>query len=266
MLSSLISALTDDEADAVREEIIAFLGIDRFELQRGILRVMIERVRPFALPHVIWARPTDSINDISSATCEHLEYLGFEVTTQRLRAMHAMYMRFAGHHRDAHISEELLVQQDFRCTVCGLAWHNEELEDIGVVSPFKYRSRPKVDKLKPHWRKPGARIPRLDHQWSIRLYGGNDDFNINAICDCCNLGKAQYMSVVQTRPYTGLPDRDGLSGSTHPMTPELFYTQMRRAPMCSITGRSAKDVELTVQLRDANFPIVLDNLVTVESP
>jgi hypothetical protein len=51
-----------------------------------------------------------------------------------------------------------------------------------------------------------------------------------------------------------------------PLSTEVFYTQLRKSPLCERTGKNALTAELTVELRDAHSPAVLDNLITVESP
>jgi hypothetical protein len=105
----------------------------------------------------------------------------------------------------------------------------------------------------------------MDHNWPVSLYGDSTPANLRVLCMACNQGKAHYLAIEQFPSWVGLPGRAQLVG-TGPLSFEVFYTQLRRSPVCKNTAKGPTESELTVQLLDPKAPAVLDNLATVSSP
>lgn len=202
---------------------------------------------------------------IQKLLADHIRKLHLSPTQDRLRKGQLLYTQFLAKRFAPRLALADLQAQDFRCFHCGLAFCNEELLDFGWVSPHRTRGTDKSDPPKPQWNKPELRVPRIEHEWPIKLYGDNDRMNIRVFCHGCNDGKAGCMALMQTRSYVGLPTRGQMLCSL-PITPEAFYSQLVKQPCCCRTGRTAKESELTVELLDPESLPVLDNLATVESP
>lgn len=264
-LQLVLDGLTNSGRRATIGAIASMLGITRKEYELSLLRLLVERARPFAMPSAMWSRPVTSSENIGAQIGTHFTTMGIASTPERLRACQALYARFVTDRDRSRVSLSGLAQQNFRCGHCGLAFCNEELSGRGWVSMHGLRGTPKVDLLKPHWSDPRHRVPTLDHDWPVALYGDNSARNFRILCVSCNQGKAKFMALEQTRAFTGLPDRKELLGK-RPLSDALFYSQIRRQPYCVRTNTTAKESELTVQLRDSTLPAVLDNLLTVVSP
>ena len=99
----------------------------------------------------------------------------------------------------------------------------------------------------------------------MSLYGDNGSANLRVICSACNQGKADILALEQLQPWVGLPGRKQLLGGG-PVSLPVFYAQIRISQRCSTSGQGPTETELTVTLRDATLPAVLDNLETVASP
>lgn len=260
-----LDGLNDQQrADAIAE-LMGKLGIDRADLDRSILRLLVERARPYALPTSLWARPVTASDDPRAYLRTHFGRIGVTATADRLDKGIDLYVQFREERSRVQVQEADLRRCSYRCEHCGLAFCNEELARRAIVSPFGTRGAKKSDALKPHWN--GAdelRWPTMDHDWPVSLYGSNDRKNLRVLCRACNDGKQDFIAWEQTRAAVGLPKRIQLLPGTVPN--ELFYTQLRRSPVCVDTGQTARSTELTVRLVDANGPLILDNLVTVASP
>jgi hypothetical protein len=263
-LTRALDELGGDERDAILNELLAVLKLRAETAERALLRLMIERARPIALPASLWRRPIESSTDILAEAERHLKHLGIQATRDRLQRAQGLYAQFIVERGKHQVSQRLLEDQQFRCAHCGLAFCDDELSEKGFVSPFGSRRRPKQDLLKPHWRKLEHRLPTLDHRWPVSLYGDNRSSNHFVLCRGCNLGKEQYLTTEQMRAFVGLPRRDQFM-SQGPVPFEVFYAQIRLYPECYRSGKTAKDTELTVELRDPSLVGVLDNLLTVES-
>jgi hypothetical protein len=261
-LTEAVGTLTLESRSELMSAIANVLGIDLDELQIGLLRILLERVRPFALSKAIWSRPLTSSSDVAAEVRAHLESLSIDPTVDRVTKALDLYVRFSASRRAVPVSASALERQGYRCGHCGLAFFNEELSDLALVSPFGNRGTAKMDPFKTQWLDLSKRLPRMDHDWPISLYGDNNNRNMRVLCDSCNGGKENYMLLEQMKPVTGLPNRKSLtSEGTLPL--DVFYAQIRRSPRCYKSGATAAQSELTVELRKSDFPPVLDNLLTI---
>ncbi|RKH49937.1 hypothetical protein D7Y23_15085 [Corallococcus sp. AB050B] len=225
---------------------------------------MIERARPLALPASVWRRSSDETWSIRDAARSHIQSLSLDSTDSRLRALQDLYVRFAEERKKVPVSAQALQAQNYTCALCGMHFYNDELVELGLVSPLGNRPRQKQDALKPHWTKADLRKPTVDHLWPVSLYGNNSRNNLVVLCRGCNEGKSNYMSIHQTRPFVGLPYRRELREAA-PVSPETFFAQIYREPSCKETGKTSKETELTVRLKNRTCAPVLDNLETISS-
>lgn len=273
-------ALIDNEADLRRAienldagkratvlgELLRLLKLSKDESEQTLIRLLLERARPFSIPGALWSRSPDSSDDMRRPTERNFKDLGITSSPERIRAVQRMYLQFSQERNDLRrVTLADLKMQNFRCAHCGLAFCDEELAKKGIESPYGERGKPKNDPLKPHWSRADFRIPTLDHRWPISLYGSNDSANLFVLCRGCNIGKAQCVAREQLPPFIGLPQRDALL-ARYPISADLFYAQLIREPACSRTGQTATDCELTVEIVDLAKPTFLDNLATIESP
>ncbi len=265
-LSAAINRLDASERATALADVAHQLGVDQVAIERAMLRTLVERVRPFALSSALWARAITASDDPEVEVRAHFARRGVTETPNRMRLALQLYAQFAEDRGNVRVQESDLKRCGYRCEHCGLAFCNEELSHKTLISPFGLRGGAKVDALKPHWNgQDSDRYPTLDHDWPVSLYGDNTSSNLRVLCRSCNMGKADYLALEQLRPWVGLPGRKQLL-SQNVLSAEVFYTQLRRSPLCESTGLGPKATELTVQLRDPYIPGVLDNLVTVRSP
>lgn len=262
-LQQMLHDMTEEQREQLLKALCAAVGTTEKELQVGVLRILIERARPLALSAAVWQRPLDATDSVRDAATAHLNTLGSEVTDERLRLMQLLYSGFATERKRVPVTERLLKTLGYYCQHCGLRFYNEELEHIPLVSPFGTRYKIKTDPLKPHWAKANWRRPTIDHIWPVSLYGDNTTANTIIFCQGCNDGKKNYLCMHQSRPFVGLPIRGELREGR--LSTETFFAQLQRQPACQLTGRTAKEVELTVQLKRPSLPLVMDNLITVGS-
>lgn len=265
LVSRLSSLSSEVRAQAV-DQFLDFLKLSREEVEVSTLRILVERARGFALPTSLWSRPLYASSSVRDAGREHLESYGLAASAERLDAIQSLYQQFAAERCRTPVTEAALLESNYRCGHCGLAFHDEELESKGFASPYELRGSLKVDPFKPHWAPshPNYRLPTMDHDWPVTTYGSNEDDNLRVLCGGCNEGKANFLSVEQMGPWSGLLDRQQLL--SRKVSLAVFYVQIRRAPFCSQTGVGSDSAELTVRLRNPNGPAVLDNLMTVASP
>ena len=264
-LAREIDQLSPNDRKRVLDQLLTVFRLKSDTAERAILRLMIERARPMVLPSALWRRPITSSSNFLAEADRHLKRLGVESTSERLQKAQDLYAQFVVERGNERVTEQHLKNQDYRCWHCGLAFCNEELSSKGFVSPFGSRRKTKNDPLKLHWVKLENRLPTLDHYWPITLYGDNQNRNHRVLCFSCNWGKANYIATEQMPPFVGLPRRAQFTTNA-PLPEDLFYAQIRLNPECFRTGKTARDTELTVELRDPQMLGVLDNLVTVESP
>lgn len=273
-------ALIDNEADlrqaiekldepgraGVLAELVRLLKLGKGEAEQTLIRLLLERARPFSIPGPLWGRSPDSSDDMKRPTERHFRDLGIASSPERLRAVQKMYLQFSSERLDERrFTLADLQKQGFRCGHCGLAFCNDELAKKGWVSPHGVRRKDKSDPLKPQWKTAALRAPTLDHRWPISLYGSNDEGNLYVLCKGCNDGKSACLAREQLPSFIGLPQRSTLQG-VYPISTEVFYAQIAREPMCRKTGVGAAQSELTVEIVDPHKPAFLDNLCTVESP
>lgn len=264
-LDAAIRGLSEEERNDALFAAAGALGLSDDEVLNGMLRLLIERARPLALPARLWSRPVTASDDPVAYIKEHFAHRRIAPSKKRLDAALALYLRFSDERDESRVRERDLRACGFRCQHCGLAFCNEELEQKSIESPFGYRGRDKHDPMKPHWNgKPEMRFPTFDHVWPVSLYGNNDAANLRVLCSGCNLGKEDVVAFEQTKPSIGLPGR-ALLLEGGPVSWPAFYAQLRRAPECARTGKTCADTELTVILKDPDEALVLDNLLTVES-
>lgn len=265
-LDTAIRSLNQEDRNQVLLEFAGALGLSEDDILNGVLRLLVERARPLALPAKLWSRPVTASDDPVAYIKEHFARRGVPPSKKRLSAALSLYLQFSDERDDSRVTLRDLRGCGFRCQHCGLAFCNEELEHKGFESSFGYRGRDKNDPMKPHWNdKLEKRFPTLDHVWPVSLCGNNDPGNLRVLCSGCNLGKEDVVAFEQTRPSVGLPGRGPLLQGGAVSWP-AFYTQLRRAPECARTGKTCAETELTVTLKNPDEAIVLDNLLTVESP
>lgn len=265
-LASAVGSLTVAQRSELMTNVVTFLDLDKDELQLGLLRVLLERVRPYALSRATWARPITSSTDLAAEIQTHFERLDIAPLPERIARARALYVQFVDERKRVSVSTTALLAQNYRCGHCGLAFFNEELSELGLVSPFGTRGVAKADTLKMQWTDLAQRLPTVDHDWPVSLYGDNTARNLRVLCRACNQGKEDYMLPEQMKPVTGLPRRRSLTSTSGVLPADLFYAQIRRAPHCHQSGVTATTSELTVAFRDARMPAVLDNLLTVATP
>lgn len=265
-LRQAIEGLDAEKRSKVLGELLRLLKLSKDESEQTLLRLLLERARPFSIPGALWGRAPDSSDDIRRPTERNFKDLGITSSPERIRGVQRMYLQFS-QERDKmrRVTQADLKKQNFRCGHCGLAFCDEELAEKGIESPHGERGKPKNDPLKPHWFRADLRTPTLDHRWPISLYGSNDPANMFVLCRGCNTGKAQCVAREQLPPFIGLPQRDTLL-ARYPISADLFYAQLIREPTCSRTGQTAIECELTVEIVDPTKPAFLDNLTTVVSP
>lgn len=265
-LASAISSLSAKERARLTDSLLQLFQMPREDLEISVLRLLVERSRGLALPTALWSRPITASTSVKSESQRHLSRLGLADTPERLAGMNDLYRAFRVTERDAAVTLKALEAQGFRCSHCGLAFCNEQIEKYAVVSPHGSRKKPKIDPLKPHWSigKKEHLEPTMDHIWSIKVFGNNDAKNLGVKCRGCNNGKTQYLAMEQFPDWTGLCKRPQLEEAVVPW--ELFFAQLLRQPVCEKSGEGASETELTVVLRDPLMPAVLDNLRTVASP
>lgn len=265
-LTEAIAKLDGGQRDNLLRALSQVLNSDEDRIVDGLVRLLLERARPLALPARLWARPITSSDDPRDLIRRHFEVKGYQVTPQRIKAADRLYTRFLDERAKTSLGEAELVACGFRCQHCGLAFCNEQLQDKGIVSRFGNRGKDKRDPRKPHWnREARMRLPTHDHVWPISTFGDNTSTNLKVLCAGCNLGKENVLALEQVRAWTGLVGRSSLLES------EIvdwvpFYAQLREEPVCSKTGKGPTEVELTVKLIDPDAPPVLGNLRTIESP
>lgn len=262
-LQKMLREMTDEQREGLLKSLCNAIGTTEKELQIGVLRILIERARPLALSAAVWKRPLDATDSVRDAAAAHLGVVGSDPSDERLRLMQLLYNSFATERKKVPVSERLLKALGYHCQHCGVRFYNEELEHIPLISPFGNRFKDKTDALKPHWSNLSWRKPTIDHIWPVSLYGDNASANTIVFCQGCNDGKKNYLCMHQTRPFIGLPIRSELREGR--LSTETFFAQLQRQPICEITGRTAKEAELTVQLRRPSLPIVMDNLMTVST-
>lgn len=265
-LTDAIAGLDGDERDQLLRALVGVLNADEDRVLDGLLRLLVERARPLALPARLWARPVTSSDDPRDLIRRHFEVKGFQVTSQRVKAADRLYTRFLDERAKTSLGERELIACQFRCQHCGLAFCNEQLQDKGIVSRLGNRGKDKRDPRKPHWNfEPRMRLPTHDHVWPITTFGDNTSSNLKVLCAGCNRGKENVLALEQVRAWTGLVSRTSLL-HTEVVDWVPFYAQLREEPVCSKTGKGPDEVELTVKLIDPDAPPVLGNLRTVESP
>ncbi|MBB4100482.1 hypothetical protein [Sphingomonas kyeonggiensis] len=254
----------DGQGDALHS-LAEAMGLSEMDITAGLIRVLVERVRPLALPATLWSRPIDSSEDPRPQIKSYFAKKGIPATRERMRAAYDLYVRFASERRDNVVKADDLRRCGFRCVHCGLAFCNEQLQDKVITSPFGNRGRDKLDALKPHWNAAEKmRKPTHDHEWPIATYGDNGQANLRVLCHGCNHGKENILALEQVKAWTGLVPRRAFVEPA-PLDWTIFYAQLRHSPQCCLTGRTAADTELTVRLIDPEVAAVLGNLETIES-
>lgn len=264
-LSAAVGALDGDGQARALKSLTRALAIGEGEVVENLIRLLVERVRPLALPASLWSRPVTASDDPLTHVRNHFRRRGINETQARLDAAVRLYDRFAEERVDRRVGEAELTRCGFRCQHCGIAFCNEQLEYKGVVSPFGNRGRDKSDPLKPHWNG-GAekRQPTHDHVWPVSTYGDNSSDNLRVLCNGCNFGKGDVLALEQVRAWTGLTGRDPLLRSGV-VDWAAFYAQLRQSPRCDASDAGPNEAELTVELVDPGGPPVLGNLRTVTS-
>lgn len=264
-LSAVLEGMSPGDRSKAISDLSKKLSLSQSEVETATLRILIERVRPFALPQTLWARPITSSDDPSRMIVDHFKRHHIHATELLIQQAMTLYLRFIEGRAKISVTAKHLEACGYRCEHCGLAFCDEDLARHDIESPFGLRGRPKRDPLKPHWnREESHREPTIDHIWPVSLYGGNEATNLRVLCKGCNAGKEDFLAKVQMRPFVGLPRRPQLAEPA--VVPfDVFYAQIGRSGICSASGKQATETELTIELVDPLGPHVLDNLKTVES-
>ncbi|MBB3319935.1 5-methylcytosine-specific restriction endonuclease McrA [Rhizobium sp. BK181] len=269
-LSTALENLTHKDRDEMIRAISDRLKISEVEMKNSMLRLLVERVRPFALPTSLWSRAITDSDNPRTHVRRHFAAQRIAETNGRVENAVALYNQFATERIDRYpqLTNERLKEANHCCQHCGLRFYNEELVGRNWESPWGNRRKEKYDLLKPHWETAkGSKLrqPTIDHDWPISLFGDNGEKNLKILCKGCNEGKAKLIAFEQTRPYTGLPTRADLQ-NPGAVSVDVFYAQLRRSPRCKKTGKSSVETELTVRLINDTMAPLLDNLETVASP
>lgn len=260
-----IEELSKAEVAELTADLLKFFRIPDGEVDKYLLRLLLDRARPFVLPKSVWSRRVGSSTNIQGVIGKHVSDLGFEPTDDRLVMLQTLYRAFAEERkRQLPLTERLLNLSGFRCRLCGYAFRNEDLEATGIISPHGFSDN-RSDAYKPHYHIDKGNspfMPTVDHLWPISLYGSNDPSNLAVLCQGCNNGKSDFLNFRQTRPFNGLPFRNEILSESS-IRLQTFYVQLSRQPVCYRSGRGPSEVELTIRPVNMNFPMVLDNLQTV---
>ncbi len=266
-LLSAIEAMSEEERNKALESLADQLGVTSKELVNGVIRLLIERVRPLALPRRLWTRSNTSSDDPRAMIRDHFVRNRIAATPERVAAADSLYTRFLDERDDVRVGLAELEDCGFRCARCGMAFCNDQLEAKAIVSPFGNRRRDKRDERKPHWNNAVSyRQPTRDHVWPVSTYGDNASVNLQVLCRGCNVGKENYMAVQQTKAWTGLVGRSMLLNGQMIVDWAVFHAQLCEEPRCEFTGQGPDVTELTVKLIDPEGLPVLGNLRTAESP
>ncbi|MGY3228906.1 5-methylcytosine-specific restriction endonuclease McrA [Luteibacter sp. HA06] len=268
-LSAAIDALTAQEGLSLRDTLCALLFITPLEVEKSVLRILVERSRAMALPKALWSRSFSDSSSVDELCEEYLASLGVPSTKARVAAMRGLYRAF-GDTRSSQppLTIAMLNAIDWRCTHCGLLFCDDDVVHKGWSSPHGPRGPLKVEPLKQHWNPALAhcnyRQPSIDHDWPVSTFGDNAASNLRIMCRGCNEGKSNIVAGEQAQSWVGMHRRSQFLPLPLPL--DVFYAQLRRRPRCEITGQTASQIELTVKLRDPGGIARFDNLITVESP
>jgi hypothetical protein len=267
-LRDALEALSGAERDALISTLSELIGTPADAVKHGLLRVLIERARPFAMPRTLWNRSRISSDPVLPILSTHLASLGLELTSDRIRRLLDLQFRYGDEReRDPVDIANLIWAQGFRCALCGLKYYNEELEAFGtIVAPHGLRGRDKIDQMKPHWGNANWRRPVIDHVWPVSGYGSNRIENLQAICNGCNIGKANFVFFEQTAKGVGILGRNDLLGYLGRASLGLFVAQILRQSQCADSHATSRDTELTIRIVNPSLPMVIDNLETIALP
>lgn len=264
-VSNAIGSLDAPAREAALKSAAEVLGLSQEEVERAALRLLVERARLLALPAALWSRSLDESDDPADLVRAHFKRWRITETPDRVRRAVRLYKQFAAEREKRTVTEAMLTACGFRCQHCGLAFCDEQLASKAITSPFRLRGAPNIDDLKPHWsHDPSILEPTIDHHWPVSSFGDNRPENLRVLCMGCNLGKEDYLALEQLKPSVGLTPRQSLLKAV-PVHWAAFYAQLRRHPRCADTGKTAKETELTVRLKDKYALAVLDNLETTVS-
>lgn len=265
-VNEAISGLDASGREAAIRAAAETLGLDRDDVERAALRLLVERARLLALPAALWSRSLDESDDPADLVRAHFKRRRIAETPDRIRRAVRLYTQFAAEREKRPVTSAMLTACNFRCQHCGLAFCDEQLAAKAIPSPFRLRGNPKSEPLKPHWHYEDFYLePTTDHHWPVSLFGDNRPENLRVLCRGCNNSKEDFLALEQLKPSVGLTPRQSLLARA-PVHWAIFYAQLRRNPIAVDTGKSATEAELTVRLKDNFAPAVLDNLETVESP
>ena len=142
-LTAAIDGLDEVGRTAALGDVAAQLGMTDAQVQRATLRMLVERVRPFALSSALWARPITSSDDPRTEIRGQFERRGVAVTPERIRSALQLYAQFAQDRAKIPVKEADLQRCGYRCEHCGLAFCNEELYVESVDLPVRSSRSPK---------------------------------------------------------------------------------------------------------------------------
>ena len=172
------------------------------------------------------------------------------------------------------VKEEVLTQlrdsgvEELRCQTCGFHFTVGDvgkraplIAGLGLVLDSNIRARRLADKLKPP-RRPATKPGKDDQSYTTLQFdhvvprvglGATNATNLQVMCALCNFGKRCYRF-----PYEGISSLVSMSlirpygdGTNYAVLEEVFSAAIRSNPVCTVTGKSSTETELTVRPRNA---------------
>ena len=132
-LVQAIDALNGDQQNDVLTSLGSVLNLTQDEIVVGLIRLLVERARPMALPARLWERDVTSSDDPREIVRKHWASKTIPATPERVLAAMELYNQFVQERKPAPVTEVDLERTGFRCRHCGMAFCNEQLEPKGIV-------------------------------------------------------------------------------------------------------------------------------------
>lgn len=256
-----------EKTEQLQNSLLKVIGLSEKDAHLQMIRLLIEKARPFALPLSVWKRESSQSGGMLDNIKEHLSTFNLDQNQDRLLKLQKLHRNFHQGRKSHSVDMDKLIAQNYSCALCGYGFDDQDLKSYGIAS---IHTIPPVrhDKFKPIWNLVGdekqkfkvisKRKPAVDHNWAVSLYGGNDSANLSILCTSCNTGKSNYQTAIQTKPGVGLPKREHIISND--VDDELFFTCVNWHKKCNKCKKGPGSAELTVRKVDPNKPLVLDNL------
>lgn len=192
-LQDAINRLSEEEVRQITTELLSMIGSGEDNAKRFLLRILLERARPMAIPLRVWRRRREETWSVQEEIQRYFHAFGQNLAPEHLALLQQIYFRFLTVRQRVPVTEQLLRINGFRCGLCGMLFYNEDLESLAIESPHGFRLNHISDPYKPHYAITLEKTePTLDHIWPVSLYGDNSTSNQNVLCKGCNEGKADY--------------------------------------------------------------------------